>query len=159
MKFLLKNGKFSFAVLLSLTFLLIFIIHTALYLNDQQVSTTKIFKVVVLAEFIFLLPAVIKIVTFNYTFPHGNLLDWHRYYILSLLSFFDNVPADWYYALQTANLFEVVYWFLLAFGICKITSLNFDGSLRLVLSSYLPALFIWIAAVTFFTLMMFPSTG
>lgn len=213
MKFLLKNGKFSFAVLLSLTFGLIFIterniltvgfyqaggdvlagvpgrevtvyanlqkwiyfssalylllklgtitliLHTALYLHNQQVSLREIFSVSVLAEFIFLVPAVIKIFTFNYTFPHGNLLDWHRYYILSLLSLFDNVPADWYYALQTANVFELAYWFLLAFGISKITTLNFDRSLRIVLCSYIPALFIWVAVVTFFTLMMFPSTG
>jgi len=213
MKILLKNGKLSFALLLSLTFFLIsiterniltvgfyqssgdvlsgipgqdtavyealqkwiyfssalylllklgaitLILHTALYLNDENVSIGNIFKVSVLAEFVFLIPAAVKIFSFRYTYPNGNLLDWHRYYILSSLSFFEGAPADWYYALQTANLFEVAYWFILAYGISKITTLNFERSLRIVVTSYVPALLIWIAAVTFFILLMFPSTG
>jgi len=213
MKILLKYGKFNFALLLCLTFLLIYItdryiltvgfyedsgeflsgipgkdiavyetlqkwiyfssalylllklgtitliLHTALYLNDQNVPIGNIFKVSVLSEFVFLIPALIKVLTFRYTYPNGNLLDWHRYYILSLLSFFKNVPADWYYALQTVNIFEIIYWFMLGFGIAGVTGLNFDRSLRIVVISYVPALLVWIAAVTFFTLMMFPSTG
>jgi len=213
MKFLLKNGKLSFALLVSLTFLLIFvterniltigfyqssgdvlsgipgqdiavyetlqkwiylwsflylllklgavtlILHTALYLHDEHVSIGNIFKVSILAEFVFLIPAAVKIITFRYTYPNGNLLDWHRHYVLSMLSFFDGVPADWYYALQTANVFEVAYWFVLGYGIFRVSRMNFDRSLRVVVFSYLPALLIWIAAVTFFTLLMFPSTG
>jgi hypothetical protein len=135
------------------------ILHTALYLNNQDVSISKIFSVTVLAEFIFLIPATVKIISFPYTFPQGTLLDWHRYYVLSLLSLFENIPADWYYALQTVNVFEIVYWFLLAYGVSKIATLNYDRSLRIVVTSYVPALVIWIAAVTFFTLVMFPSTG
>jgi hypothetical protein len=135
------------------------ILHTALYLNNQDVSIGKIFRVTVLAEFIFLIPATVKIISFPYTFPHGTLLDWHRYYVLSLLSLFENAPADWYYALQTFNVFEIGYWFLLAYGISKISPLNYDRSLRIVVTAYVPALVIWIAAVTFFTLVMFPSTG
>lgn len=135
------------------------ILHTALYLNNQDVSIDKIFRVTVLAEFIFLIPATVKIISFPYTFPQGTLLDWHKYYILSLLSLFENTPADWYYALQTFNLFEIGYWFLLAYGISKISTLNYDRSLRIVTIGYVPALVIWVAAVSFFTLVMFPSTG
>ena len=41
--------------------------------------------------------------------------------------------ADWYYPLQTLNIFELTYWFLLAFGIYKVTKLDFGGSSHLVL--------------------------
>lgn len=135
------------------------IIHTALFLHNEEVSFRSVLKITILAEFIFLIPAAIKIVTFHYTFEHGTLLDWHRYYIFSALSLFNNVPADWFYALQSFNLFEVTYWFLLALGISKISNLNYDQSLKLVVLSYVPGLLIWIAAITFFTLLMFPVTG
>ncbi|MFD0764519.1 hypothetical protein ACFQZI_06620 [Mucilaginibacter lutimaris] len=135
------------------------ILHTALFLQDLEVPFRRIVKIVVLAEFTFLIPAFIKLVSFNYTFQHGNLLDWHKYYILSALSIAGEVPADWYYTLQTLNLFEVTYWFILAYGISKITQKPFDESLRTVVCSYVPGLFLWVVAVTFFTLMMFPTAG
>jgi len=134
-------------------------LHTALYLRDQEVSFGKIWNMVVICEFLFLIPALFKILSFRYTFEHGSLLDWNHYYFFSALMLFPDASADWSYALQSLNLFEVIYWFLLAAGISKITSNSFDDSLKTVVSSYIPALFIWIAAVTFFTLLMFPSFG
>jgi len=133
------------------------ILFTALYLKDAEVSFRTICKVVVLAEFIFIVPAVIKVATFPILFPGGSLSDWQQYFILSAGSLFKYSAADWSYALQTLNLFEVAYWFILAFGIQKITGFDFDRSLQLVLISYLPALFIWVATVTFFMLMIFPA--
>jgi hypothetical protein len=135
------------------------IIHTGMYLHNFEAPFRNIFKIIVLSEFLFLLPAAIKILSFNYTFPNGTLLDWHRYYVFSALTLFDSAPADWYYALQTFNLFEIAYWFLLGFGIAKISGLKYDHALRIVVTTYVPALVVWIAAVTFFTLMMFPATG
>jgi len=135
------------------------ILHTALYLNNQNVSLSSIFKIATLAEYLFLIPAAIKIATFTSTYHGGNLLDWHRYYIFSALLLFKEIPADWYYALQSLNLFEVLYWFLLGYLIKQISSLSFDQSLRIVAVSYIPALVIWISAVTFISLLMFPSTG
>ena len=139
--------------------LITLILHTALYLFHQSVPLHRVFKITVLAEFIFLIPAVFKLGTFSYTYPEGNLLDWHQYYILSALTFFKSVPAAWYYALQTLNAFEIIYWFLVARGIEQITLMTYDKSLRVVLLSYLPALLIWIAIVTFVSLLMYPSTG
>jgi hypothetical protein len=135
------------------------VLYTALYLADQQVTYKDIFNVVVLAEFVFLIPAVIKITSFYYVFPHGTLEDWRQYYILSTLSLFKYASPDWYYALQTVNVFEICYWFLLALGIYRISGLNYDKSVQIVVTAYLPALFIWVASVTFCTLMLFPASG
>jgi hypothetical protein len=149
----------SAAYLLLKLGLITLIIHTALYLQNEDVQFISIFKIVTLAEFIFLIPAALKLLSFNYTFEHATLLDWHRYYVLSALSLFNDVPADWYYALQSLNLFEVAYWFLLALGISRITNLSFDNALKTIVLSYVPALLIWVVSVTFCTLLMFPSTG
>ncbi len=135
------------------------ILYTALYFADHQVRFVGIFQVAIYAEFVFIVPAAAKIIFFHRYYPHGTLTDWHKFYIGSVLTIFDMAPADWFYALQTLNIFEVTYWFALAFGIYRLSDLNFDRSLQVVLYSYVPALIIWIAAVTFFTLMMFPNTG
>jgi hypothetical protein len=135
------------------------ILYTALYLEDHQVRFRGILQVVIYAEAIFFIPAITKIIFFHVYYPHGTLSDWHKFYILSALTIFDTAPADWYYALQTLNIFEVLYWLALALGIAKLCKLTFDQSLQVVLYSYVPALLIWIAAVTFFTLMMFQNTG
>jgi len=119
------------------------VLYIALYLADQQVNYAEIFN----------------IASFHYIFPQGTLQDWRQYYILSALSLFKNAPADWSYALQTFNVFEIAYWFLLAFLIHRRSNLNYDQSLRIVICSYLPALLIWVASVTFCTLMLFPANG
>ncbi|MGY3212450.1 hypothetical protein [Mucilaginibacter sp. HD30] len=139
--------------------LITLILHTALYLNNQNVSLNSVFKITVVAEYIFLIPAAIKLGTFSYTHPDGNLLDWHQYYVLAAITLFKEVPAGWYYALQTLNAFEVIYWFLLAFGVMRISSLNYDAALRMIFVSYVPSLLLWVAVVTFVCLLMFPSMG
>lgn len=140
-------------------FLIALILYTALYLSNQEVRFLGILQVVIYAETLFFIPAIAKIIFFHIYFPNGTLADWHKYYFLSLLSFFDTVPADWFYTLQALNVFEIAYWFALAFGIKQITHISYDQALRTVICAYVPALFIWIAAVTFFMLVMFPKTG
>jgi len=135
------------------------VISTGLYCYNQKLRFYRVFHVVILCEFVFLLAALVKILWFAHWYPDGTLLDWHRTYPLSALWFFPQIPADWYYSLQLLNLFELVYWFLLAFGISKITPLNFDYSLKIILSSYVPALIIWTVGVLFSSLLVFPSQG
>lgn len=139
--------------------LIALIINMGLYLSNVNVAFGKTFLITVLCEFIFLVPAIIKIFWFKHYYPNGTLTDWHRVYILSALSLVDKVPVDWYYPLQTLNVFEVIYWFLLAFGIKKISKLNFDQSLRIVVLSYLPALFVWIAFISFCTVILSPGNA
>ena len=135
------------------------ILYTALFLNDQNVPFSSVLNVVIYCDYIFLIPAAIKVPWFLHMYPRGTILDWHKTYVLSALSLFDNTPADWYYPLQTLNVFEIAYWFLLAYGISKITRLDFDRSLKTVVISYVPALIIWVATICFCTLTMFPSHG
>ena len=135
------------------------IVYIGLYLADEQVDYSDIFNVVVLAEYVFLIPAIVKIASFYYVFPQGTLQDWNQYYPFSALSLFKAAPTDWYYALQTLNVFEIGYWFILGYLVRGTCRLNFDQSLRIVVTSYLPALFVWVASVTFCILMLFPTSG
>jgi len=135
------------------------LLSTALYLNNCRVAFGKVFTVVAASEYIFLVPAALKICLFRHVFPKGSLDDWHRFYVLSVLSLARNVPADWIYPLQALNVFEVMYWFILAFGLYKIAGMTYDRSLRLVVTAYVPALVIWIVAAVFSSLLLFPQTG
>lgn len=135
------------------------IIYTALYLKNETVSFKRLLNIVIYCEYVFLIPAAIKIPWFLYRYPNGKVAEWHQTYVLSALSLFRDVPVDWYYPLQTLNVFEVAYWFLLAVGISRISRLDFDNALRTVLISYVPSLIIWVAAVSFCTLVLFPQYG
>jgi hypothetical protein len=149
----------SAAVYLAFKLILIsLIIYTALYIAGQQIKFSRALNIVIWSEYLFLLPAILKIIWFKTGYPNGTLSDWHKCYILSSLSLVGNVAAAWNYPLQTLNLFEIAYWCILAYGIFKATSLDYDQSLRIVVSSYVPALFIWVVIVVFCTVMMFPGT-
>ena len=135
------------------------VIYMGFYLSGCDLALGKIFHVVVLSELIFFVPAIIKMLWFYKVHPAGTLMDWHLFYPLSAITLFKDVPADWYYPLQIINIFEVIYWFLLAYGLSGVAGVSFDRSLRIVLTAYLPALFIWVATVTFCCLMLFPATA
>ena len=140
-------------------FFIALILYTALFLADQQVKFSRALNIVILSEYIFLLPALIKIIWFKVEYPAGTLSNWHKVFVFSALSLFDNVSADWYYPLQTLNLFEIGYWFLLAYGIYKSTTLTYDQSLKIVVFSYVPGLFIWVVSIAFCTVMIFPDNA
>jgi hypothetical protein len=135
------------------------ILYAALYLTENPVAFQKVFLISTVSESVFFIPAALKIAWFHYYYPEGTLNDWHKMYLFSALSILKTSPADWSYALQTLNLFEFAYWFLLAYGIYKFAGITYDQSLRIVIYAYVPALFIWVAAITFVTLVMFPAMG
>lgn len=135
------------------------ILYIGMHIYDATVPFQKIFRVVTAAEYIFLLPAFLKIILFQVYYPQGTINDWHQYYVLSALSFTGRVAGDWVYPLQSLNLFEIIYWFLLAEGIHRVSGKGFDRCLKIVVSSYIPALLVWISLITFCSLMLFPAVS
>jgi hypothetical protein len=145
--------SFYLAAKLSLVTL---ILYTALYLVGQQVSYLQLLDKVIVAEFAFCAGAAAKLAYFYWYCPGGTLADWQRTYVGSALSFFPGLPANWSYAVQSLNVFEVAYWGLLAAGISRLKGLAFGWSLRLVLCSYLPAILLWIICISFCAVLLFP---
>jgi hypothetical protein len=137
--------------------LITLVLFTGLYYFEIKVSFRDILRIVTLAEFIFLIPAIVKIWWFYYHIPDTSLERWENYYFLSAASLCDYIKPVNLYPLQTFNAFEITYWFLLAAGIKRLVKIDFDSSLRVVLSAYLPALFLWVILVVFFTMMYFPQ--
>lgn len=102
----------------------------------------------------FLLPILIKLLWFLFVQTDYTLHDLSMFYPLSLLNITgtENIPSYWLYPLQTLNLFEVAYWFLLAQGVSEATEQSFRQSFGLVMSSYGVGLVLWVILVMFLTI-------
>lgn len=132
------------------------IIDVGCFFFEKEIKYKKLFNIVVKAEFVFLGVIVLKTGWFLFFMPNYTLEDLQYFYPLSLINLIDyREYKTWFiYPLQIVNLFEIVYWFLLANLLGKSLKLSTEKSLTIIASSYGVGLFIWIIAVMFFTLNM-----
>jgi hypothetical protein len=132
------------------------IIDVGCFFFEKEIKYKKLFNIVVKAEFIFLGVILLKTGLFLFFMPNYTLEDLQYFYPLSLINLIDyREYKTWFiYPLQIVNLFEIVYWFLLANLLGKSLKLSTEKSLTIIASSYGIGLLIWIIAVMFFTLNM-----
>jgi hypothetical protein len=135
----------------------------AFFYSKVKVTFKQLWYIVVKSEFVFLLVGFAKIIWFCFFQINFTLEDIQNFYPLSALNIvgYRGLDAWFIYPLQTLNLFEFIYWFLLSFYIGKITSPTksleqnkypIDFGLKIVASSYGSALLLWVVVVMFFTL-------
>lgn len=134
------------------------ILATGLFFFDIEVSFSKLLRMVILCEFIFLVPAAAKVCWFWQERQIVDLMTWQNFYFLSAAMLTPDVKPAFLLPLQTINVFEISYWFLLAGGIENMVQVKFDKALRIVCVSYIPALFIWIVFIVYFTVVYFPQS-
>jgi hypothetical protein len=96
-----------------------FVIWIGCFMYGYRVTYTQCWGVVIGAEFIFLLPEVIKIIWFMSIETDPSYHDIRAFYPLSLIHFVDyySIDSRWAYPLRALNVFEIGYWFLLVSGI------------------------------------------
>jgi hypothetical protein len=135
-------------------FLVSFCIYTGAIVAGIDISFKKVFQVALLAEGIFLLPAALKLCWFLFVQTEYTLSDIHAFYPLSALSFFDYGSVDpWFiYPLQAVNVFEVMYFLVLAYGMFLLTKNRYVRMLGLIACTYGTGLFIWIVSIMFLTI-------
>lgn len=124
------------------------------FFNDTDLSHKKYFRIVLITEFVFLLPTIIKVGWFYFIDADFSFTQVQGFVPLSLYTVLNTteIPQWAVYPLQLINVFEIVYWLLLAFLINKATKSGVG--LRIVLTGYAPALFIWMILIMFLTLNM-----
>lgn len=122
------------------------------FLFDKDVSHKKLWKIALIGEFIFLIPALLKLLWFYYFKTDYSLFDLETFYSLSLLNLFDieQLPPWFLYPLQTINLFELLFIVTLSFLLDRTIGDRSYSGIKIVTGSYLPALVIWVAMVMFF---------
>lgn len=159
------SSKFKLLLYTASVFLLLLkyclislLIYTTFYLNEIKVSYQSIFKIVCLAELVFLAPAMIKVAWFI-VYPPAGLNQWSAFYPLSIHSVFSGgtIPAVIAYPLQLLNAFELIYILTLSYLLHKLLKNEFDQMMKIVLISYLPGLFVWVLISCYFTVMLNPT--
>jgi len=134
------------------------IISSTIYIGAQlakkKILYRQIMYIVLKAEYIFILVGILKIIWFYFFQTVFTFKDLQYLYPLSALNItgYESINPWFIYPLQVLNLFELAYWFILAFLLGKELKTNMDESFKIVASSYGPALLIWVVAVMFFTL-------
>jgi hypothetical protein len=145
---LINNKDNIFSFLFGPTFLLIKMllislpIYIGLILVNIKLTFQDLFKIVAIAEFIFFIPMIIKIIWFYFFDKEYILNDLINFYPLSALSLFDyrNVEPFLIYPLQILNFFELFYSLFLAYGISKVIKIDLQRGMKIVLSTYIPTI-------------------
>ncbi len=144
-------------IMLIIKFTLVSIVlYTGIFFYNLHYKITfgTIFKIVIASELIFIFAGVIKFLWFYLFAGNYDLNDIGFFYPLSLINLFKitEVSKVWIYPLQIVNLFQILYIIALSFGLRKIGHLSESESDKVVLSSYLPALALWIILVMFISI-------
>lgn len=129
-------------------------VYTGILLsNIKSLGFSGIFSAVVLADILFLIPGVIKIFWFSFQ-PDYTLEDLQYFMPGSLLNLFNPKEIEpWLvYPLQSINVWEVAFWFALAYELKAYFQDDFAKSFGTVMASYGSGLVIWIVFVVFLTL-------
>lgn len=143
------------------------VLSIGIWLTTDRLEFKRLLEAASVAEFVFIVPMLLKIGWFLLVQPQYTLQDLQFFYPLSALSLFDREALEpWLiYPLQVLNLFELVYWVVLAYQIAPLLARPqeeaveetgfFEQSgrgLGVVLSSYGTGLVIWVAIVMFITI-------
>jgi hypothetical protein len=123
-----------------------FVIWVGCFMFGYRVTYSQCWGVVIGAEFIFLVPEVLKIIWFMVVHTDPTYHDIRAFYPLSLMHFFDYYAIDnrWAYPLRALNLFEIAYWVMLVEGIHHYARKDKKYVWFIVLCSYVLLFFIWL---------------
>jgi phosphate/sulfate permease len=123
-----------------------FVIWVGCFMFGYRVTYTQCWGVVIGAEYIFLVPEILKILWFMMVETDPTLNDISAFYPFSLMHFFDyySIEKRWAYPLRALNLFEVAYWFLLVEGIQHYARKDKKYVWIIVACSYILVFGIWL---------------
>lgn len=122
------------------------VIWLGCFMYGYRVTYWQCWGVVIGAEFIFIIPELLKILYFLVIETDPSYWDIGSFYPLSLMHFFDYYSIDkkWAYPLRALNLFEIIYWFALVSGIHHYALKEKKIVWFIALSSYVLLFFLWL---------------
>lgn len=134
-------------------FLVVCCLSVGVLLANIATSIKDLFRIVIIAEIVFIIQSLVKIIWFGIFFTGYTLQDLQYFSPFSLLNLIDREKVDvWYvYPLQLVNVFELVYWVALTYGMMSVTQSGFLKMFRLVALSYGVGLLLWAVCVVFLT--------
>lgn len=123
-----------------------FVIWVGCFMFGYRVTFSHCWAVVLVAEFVFLLPELIKIVWFLAIRPDPNFYDIQAFYPLSIMNFmnYQELPTRFAYPFKALNLFEPLYWYVVALGIKHFAKRGMQPAWTIVLGFYVPIFVLWL---------------
>lgn len=122
----------------------------------EDVKFRDILFVVLIAEFVFVIAGFYKFFNFYLVETDYTLETLQTYYPLSLINYKEAISTEkWLaYPLQLANIFELMYWGVLAWGIWQLADkkISYQRSLGYVALTYGVGLLFWVGVVCFLIL-------
>jgi len=127
-------------------------IYTGCFLVNIRVEFRKLFKVALLADFVFVLAGILKLVILIFFKDISTITDL-QFQPLSLMELFDRTSIDslFIYPFTLISVFELLYWLVLAGLLSSVINKPFGNSLKTVASSYGIGLLLWVLFIMFLT--------
>ncbi len=111
-----------------------------------KISYRKCWQIAMIAETLFLVPEMLKVIYFTYVSTDPNLFEIRAFYPISLMNLLDyeEVASKWHYPLKALNVFELIYWVILMYGVHLAAKKKGDVAVMIVLFSYVPVFLLWL---------------
>jgi hypothetical protein len=122
------------------------VIWIGCFLFGYRVTYSQCWGIVLIGEFVFLLPELIKIVWFLFVKSDPNFYEIQAFYPLSIMSLVDytELPTRYAYPCKALSLFEPMYWYVVALGIQHFSKRGMKPAWTIVLAFYVPIFLLWL---------------
>lgn len=116
------------------------------FMFGYRLHFNQLLKLVMLSEVVFFLPEISKVLWFTTFYSDPDYNDYMAFYPFSLINLVDytQIAPNWIYPLKSINIFELLYWPVLAFGVYFLSGKNLKISAYIVLSTYVIFFFVWL---------------
>lgn len=123
-------------------------------LSEQKVPFSNLFRLAMLAEIAFVIGLIIQMIIILDGTSIRSVTELENFAPLSILSFLnhESIKKLQIFPLRNLNIFELLYWVLLAFGIKVIMNFKFWKSILFVLKTYVIGFLILSLLITYFKL-------
>jgi hypothetical protein len=123
-----------------------FLLWMGSFAFGYKIPFKKCWQVAMIAETIFILPELMKIAHFALGPDDPNFYDIKAYFPFSLMNLYNyqDVATKYHYPLKALNLFEILYWGLLVYGLHLAAKKEFRVAFASVSASYILFFFLWL---------------
>ena len=123
-----------------------FVVWVGCFMFGYRVTFAQCWGITLVAEFVFIIPEMIKIIWFLVFNPEPNFYEIQAFYPLSIMNFVDyqELPKRYAYPFKALNLFEPFYWYVMALGIAHYAKKGMQVAWTIVLGFYVPIFILWL---------------
>ena len=116
------------------------------FMFGYRIHFNQLWKMVMLAEVLFFIPEVLKVVWYTLFYNDPTYNDYLAFYPFSIINLIDytQIAPEYLYPLKSLNIFEIIYWPLLTLGIYFLSGKKFKISSYIVLSTYTLFFLVWL---------------